>query len=71
LQTKPRDHRLGCGCRPRQAVDAGDEFEILAHRQVIVEAEALRHVADAGFDLGRVGADVVTETRAAALVRRQ
>ncbi len=71
FETKPRDHRLGRGGRPRDAIDAGDEFEILAHREIVVEAEALRHVADAGLDLGGIGADVVTETGAAAFVRRE
>jgi len=71
LQTEPLDHRLGGGFRPRQAVNAGDEFEILPHRQVLVEAEALGHVADAGFDFRRLGADVEAEAGTAAAIGRE
>src|SRR5438128_9903817 len=51
------------------AVDARDELEVLAHRQVLIEAEALRHVADVQLDLVGFGADVVAETGAAARIR--
>ena len=37
----------------RQGVEARDEIEVLADRQVLVEGEALRHVADLALD--RVG----------------
>src|SRR5439155_18663354 len=47
------------------------EFEILAHRKVLVEAEALRHVADVALDLARLRADVVAEAGALAFVRRE
>ena len=53
------------------AVDAGDEFQILAHRKVFIEAEALRHVADLQLDLVGLGADVVAEAGAGAFVGRQ
>ena len=33
--------------RAREAVDAGEEVEVLAHGQVLVERELLAHVADA------------------------
>ena len=36
---------------PREAVDRGEEVEVLEHRQVLVERELLRHVADAAADL--------------------
>src|SRR5262249_3193127 len=71
LQAEPLDHRFGRGGGARNAVDARDEFKIFAHREVVVEAETLRHIADAIFDLRGLGADVVTETGAAALVGRQ
>jgi hypothetical protein len=71
LQAEPLDRRFGRGGRAWNAVDARDEFKIFAHREVIVEAEALRHVADAIFDLRRLGADFVTEAGAAALIGRQ
>src|SRR5690606_40167743 len=32
---------------PREAVNAGEEFQVLAHRQEPVERELLRHVAQA------------------------
>src|SRR5690606_1845553 len=44
------------------AVDTRDEFEILAHRKILIEAEALRHIADAPLDLFRLGDDVVAKT---------
>ena len=37
-----------------EPVDAAVEVEVLADRQIGVEAESLRHVADAAFDLLRV-----------------
>ena len=71
-------------CRPRrsmaaraslrrigEAVDARDELQVLQDRQVLVEAEALRHVADVALDLLALRADVVAERRAAAAVGRQ
>ncbi len=36
---------------PRQAVDAAEELEVLLGRQVQVEAELLRHVADGALHL--------------------
>ena len=40
------------------AVDTGEEFDVLFHRHVVVERKFLRHVADAPLDLFRVQADV-------------
>ena len=37
--------------RVGKAIDAGDELEVLQDRQVLVKAEALRHVADVALDL--------------------
>ena len=42
----------------RQLIDAGVELEILLHRQVVVEREALRHVADPLLDRLRLARDV-------------
>ena len=53
------------------AVDARDEVEVLLDREVLVEAEALRHVADAALDLGARVAQIEAEAGPAALVRRQ
>ena len=50
-------------------VDGGDEIQILGDRQVLVEAESLRHVADLQADPRRVADDVEPQTRAAAAVR--
>ncbi len=71
LQAEPRDHRVRRRRRPLHAVDARDEFEVLAHREIVVEAEALRHVTDAVLDLHRLGANVVAETGAVACIGRQ
>src|SRR5262249_16911495 len=50
-------------------VEARDEFQVFAHREILVEAEALRHVAHVALDLVRLGADVVAEAGAVAFVR--
>src|SRR5262249_19609304 len=52
-------------------VDAGDELEVLAHREVVVEREALRHVADPRLDLLGFAADVEAEAGAAPGVGRE
>ena len=70
-QAEPFDGGARCGDRLRDAVDAADELEILAHRQVLIQAEALRHVADLALDLVGLGADVVAEAGAGAFIRRQ
>src|SRR6185436_15285688 len=70
-QSEMLDHlarRLG---RLRDAEDAGHELQVLLHRKILVEAEALRHIADLAFDLLGLGADVVAETRSSPLVRRE
>src|SRR5262245_19660577 len=57
--------------RAGDPVETRDEFQILAHREVLIEAEALGHVADMALDLVRLAADVVAEAGAAALVWRE
>ena len=37
------------------------EGQVLHHRKLAVQAEALRHVADASLQLGHVGGEVVAE----------
>src|SRR5262249_36254707 len=49
----------------------GDELEVLAHRQVAVEAEALRHVADLQPDPRRVAQQVEPQAHAATCVWAQ
>ena len=46
-------------------IDARDEIEILEDREVLVEAEALRHVADVAADRVRLADDVVADARPA------
>src|SRR5262249_4339136 len=71
LEAEALDDRLGARRQRPDAVHAADEFEVLAHRQVLVEAEALRHVADAPLDLGGLRADVEAEALARAGIRRE
>ncbi len=65
------DHVACRAARIAQAVEPRDEFEVLAHREILIQAEALRHVADLALDLVGVAADVVAEAGALAAVRRQ
>ena len=51
-----------------QAVEAGDEVEVLLDREVLVEREPLGHVADLRLDRAALGAEVVAEHLALALV---
>ena len=71
VKAEPLDRRARGGDRLGDAVDAGDEFQVLAHREILIEAEALRHVADVALDLVGLGADVVAEAGAVALVGRE
>ena len=67
-ETEMLDHLARRIDRLRQAIDARDKLQVLLHRKVLVEAEALRHIADLALDLLGLGADVVAETSAGALV---
>ena len=71
FEPEPRDHFARSIGWLGQAVDAGDELEILAHRQILIQAEALRHVTDLALDLLGLGADVVAKARACAGVWRE
>ncbi len=57
--------------RPLEAVDVGEEVEVLEHREVLVERELLRHVADAAADLLAVAGDVEPVDRRLPLGGRQ
>ena len=70
-EPEPLDRRARLLLGLREAVDAGDELQVLLDRQVLVEAEALRHVADVALDLVALGQDVVAERRAPAAVGRE
>ncbi len=52
-------------------VEAGEERDVLFHREVAVEGEQLRHVADALLDLLGVGADVEPGHASVAGARRE
>src|SRR5262252_1374478 len=69
LESEPLDHCARRRRRVGNTVEACDEFQVLAHRKILVEAEALRHVAHVTLDLVRLGADVVAEAGAVAFVR--
>src|SRR5262249_37758582 len=70
-KAEPLHQRTRGWHRPRHAVETRDEFQVLAHRQVLIETEALRHVADLALDLMRLRADVVAEAGALAFVGRE
>ena len=55
----------------RHGVDPRDEVEVLLDGQVLVQAEALGHVADLALDRRGLAQDVEAEAGAAAAVRRQ
>src|SRR5262249_27344466 len=52
-------------------IDASDEIELLAARQVFPESKTLRHVSDAPPDFPALRPDVVAEAGAGAGVRRK
>ena len=52
-------------------IDAADKIEVFEHRKILVQAEALCHVADLTLDPGGIGYDVEAETGSSAAVRRQ
>ena len=68
---EPADRLARRLARIGHAIDAGDEFEILANGQIGVEAEALRHVADIALDRVGLRADVVAEAGPLAGIRRE
>jgi hypothetical protein len=65
------DRLLGGLGRIGHTIDAGDELQILADRQIGIEAEALGHVTHIALDLIALRADVVAKAGAAARVRRE
>ena len=71
LKPQPLDGGARLLGRIGEPVHARHELQVLQDREVLVEAEALRHVADVALDLLALRADVVAERRAAAAVGRQ
>jgi hypothetical protein len=57
--------------RAAQAVDATEEAQVLAHAEVVVQAEALAHVADPALHGLGVARDVDAQDVGAAARRRQ
>src|SRR5206468_1702801 len=70
-EAKPLYHVARHLMRIRHSVETRDEFEILPHREILVEAETLRHVTDAALDLVGIAADVEAETGALAAIGGQ
>ncbi|MEY9620686.1 hypothetical protein ABH982_004143 [Bradyrhizobium ottawaense] len=68
-EPEPLDHVARCPARIGQAIEPRDEFEVLAHRKILIKAEALGHIADLALDLFGIAADVVAETGALAAIR--
>ena len=66
FESKPVDGLLGGAPRIGHAIDAGNEFKVLADREVLIEAEALGHVTDLALDLVLLGENVVAEAGAVA-----
>jgi len=54
-----------------QFVDPRDEVEVLEHRQIVVEAKSLRHVADLAANIVRLVDDVVAEALTRPAIRLQ
>src|SRR5512145_2041163 len=54
-----------------ERVDPRHELEILANAQILVEAEALGHVADPSLDRAGLGAQIEAETGSFAGIGRQ
>src|SRR6185503_18597971 len=71
LEPEPLHHRARRANRIGHIVEPRDELQVLAHRKVLIQAEALRHVADLALDLVALGQDVVAQTSAAPLVWRE
>src|SRR6202142_4767727 len=57
--------------RAAQSVDAREELQVLAYREVAVQRELLGHVADTRPSLGRVPSEVDAEHARAAAARDQ
>ena len=53
IEAEPLDHLARGASRIAHAIKPRDEFQIFAHRQILVQAEALRHVADLALTQAR------------------
>jgi hypothetical protein len=76
LRLAPRQaeafYHVACSpLRVGHTIEPGDEFQVLAHRKILIQGKTLRHVADPALDLVGVSANVVAQTPALAAVGRQ
>jgi len=67
-QSQSLERAIDLGSALRQFEQPGDEVQVLADRQVLVEAEALCHVADLALDRRGFANDVQPQAGAAAAV---
>src|SRR5205085_6282793 len=70
-KSEPVDHLLRGAARIAHAIKARDEFQVLAHREILIQRKALRHVTDLALDPVGVAADVVAEAGALTAIGRQ
>jgi hypothetical protein len=70
-EAQPLDHLARGAARVADTIEPRHEFQVLAHREVLIQGKALGHVADQALDLVGVAADVVAEAGALAAVRRE
>src|SRR5262249_38222680 len=70
LEPEPLDHLARRPQRIGNAIETRHELQIFADGEVLIEAEALGHVADVALDLIGVTADVVAEAGRAPPLRR-
>ena len=68
VEAETLERRVDGAAEVRQSVEPRDEFEVLADRQVLVEGEALRHVADVALDLLRLASGCRSRGRCPAAV---
>src|SRR6202521_2993030 len=62
LKAEPREGGVDFLPALRDLIDAGDEFQIFADREIFPEAEALGHVADDAFDAVGLPDHIVAKT---------
>src|SRR5919108_4901182 len=71
VEAEALDHGARAFDRVLHSEKTGDELEILPHRKILIETEALCHVPDVALDLVGLGVDVEAEAGAIALIGGQ
>src|SRR5947209_18043342 len=56
-KSEPVDHLLRGAARITHAIKARDKLQVLAHREILIQRKALRHVTDLALDPVGVAAD--------------